>query len=328
MHPHIPRGEGRIVVDDGDLLRRHPKLLGHDLGHDHVGTLADLRGTGHHRDAPEIVHLDDGATAVGAVDARPAAHVHRGRDADSAALHLRRLLLFAALPADALRRLLQALLQTTRGDLDPLGCFFEGAVHVAQAEFQRIHPNGLRQAIHLRLDDEGGLGIAEAAHRTGDGVVRVDAVGDHPRVRHAVQGAHGLHEHQGGDRAPGDIGAVVQQEFHIPYPESAIAHGSRPRPDAHGLAAFGGDELFLAGEDQAHRLPGLLRQPHADGLEGVHVQPAAEAAPDGRLDDADVAAGNSQRFGQVALQQERDLRRAPDGQVPRRVESRQAETGL
>ena len=83
MDADVPRLHRGVGVDHVDAVEGDPQLLGDDHGEDGLRALADLarpRDEGH---LAEIVELDDGAAAVGAVDARPAAHVEHPRVPDA-----------------------------------------------------------------------------------------------------------------------------------------------------------------------------------------------------------------------------------------------------
>ena len=65
----------------------------------------------------------------------------------------------------------------------------------------------------------------------------------------------------------------------------------------------------------AHREPVLAGQRHAQQLLGVHVQLRAEAAADGRRDDAHLVLGDAQRDRRHDLEDVRDLRRRVERDV-------------
>src|SRR5439155_22422721 len=78
VHAHGPWLAGGVPVDNVHEPQRHAELLGDDHGQYRLRSLADLAGPGDERNFPEIVQLEDGPAAVGAVDARPSAHVKHG----------------------------------------------------------------------------------------------------------------------------------------------------------------------------------------------------------------------------------------------------------
>src|SRR5207245_6047320 len=78
-----------VGVHDVHALERNAERPGDANGQRRLGPLADLARPGDQRDAAEVVDLDDGAAAIGAIDPRAAAHVEHARIAD-AALEARR----------------------------------------------------------------------------------------------------------------------------------------------------------------------------------------------------------------------------------------------
>ncbi len=82
-----PTSQGLMAVSllmTSTRSTRHAELLGDDHGEDRLRALPDLAGSGEERELAEVVQLQDGAAAVGAVDARAAAHVEHGGIAHAA----------------------------------------------------------------------------------------------------------------------------------------------------------------------------------------------------------------------------------------------------
>ncbi len=176
-----------------------------------------------------------------------------------------------------------------------------------QAERQWVHANAFGHAVHLGLDRERGLQVAVAAEGAGIGVVGVDRQRVVLAMRHPVQRGEGLHHHEGRGRAPRGIGSVVVQCAHRAEGQRAVALAARAQGQAHRLARRRSEEFLLAVEHQLDRSTGRPCQVDADDLERIDVELGAEAAADGRLDDADASRVHVQDLGELALVQERDL---------------------
>ena len=201
-------------------------------------------------------------------------------------------------------------------------------VGVADAELDGVEPRLARQLVHLLLVGERALRVAVAAERAAPRVVGVDAGGTKGHVLQLVQRRDADEHDVRGGGAPRGVGAVVQDRLAHASGQAALAVAPGRHADDHRLPRGRADELLLARVEDAHRLPRVPGEQRGDDLVGVGVELRAEGAADGRLQDADVLAGDAERPGEVALHEVRHLGRRHHGQPAAAVEGGQGEARL
>ena len=215
------------------------------------------------------------------------------------------------------------------GHLEALGGLGVGVVRVQQAELEGVDARLLGELVHVRLEGEGQLRRAVAAHGLRVGVVRVDAGGLEAHVRHLVEAGRRHHHDRGRGRAPRGIGAIVKNEADVAEGQLALGVAALADLGPDRLPGRGGEELLFPVEEDLHRPPRAVGQQDGDVLEGVGVQLRAEAAPDGGVDHPHLAAHphGLERFLEVGLGHARDLGDGVDGEVLARVEGGHAAGG-
>src|SRR3989449_939018 len=108
------------------------------------------------------------------------------------------------------------------------------------------------------------------------------------------------------------IGAHVEIGATLGGPQPPVALEAEPHPGA-GVAASDRPEGLLHREGEPDGPPDHARERPHDGLE-LGVGLAAEAAAEGRHDDADAAHGHAEHLGQLHAHGVWVLRRGPHGQ--------------
>src|SRR5207247_6144853 len=119
--------------------------------------------------------------------------------------------------------------------------------------------------------------------------------------RAAIEPGGGREHHVGRGRAPGDIGAVVDDHVGVAGEEPPGSIRRRPYADDAGLAGRAGDELLEPLEGDLDGATHLAREQRGDDVDGVEVEPAAEVAADRRLDNQYAVAGGAEGVGEGAL---------------------------
>ncbi len=192
--------------------------------------------------------------------------------------------------------------------LTAMGLHVAVAVGVEDAQVDGVHPDSLRDLVHVRFDGEVDAGDAEPAHGGGRCPVGVDAVdvGVHVRDRvGAGQVADALDDRVG--RQPG-IGAAVEVAGELAGEDAAVAGHAVLDVPALRPARCADLHLLLAVPGELARPPGQHRAQDRDRL--VHaVDLAAEAAADRAADEVQAVRRHRQRLGGRAEREEQRLGR-------------------
>ena len=293
----------RVGVDHGHVLHGDAGGLGRDLGERRAGP-AHVHRAHHDRERAVAVQPADGARRLDA--AHPAAHGDARAAAPSAAAGSAR----GAVARAHLLEPQQALAQADPGPRSPVGHGIALLHGVQEAKLQRVHADGARHLVHLRLDGEGGLDGARRAVGAVAGLVGQHLVAADVEMRHAVVAA----EHQTGDahRGAGE-GARVEDHTGAERGERAVAARARRHLD-HALGrGRRGEELLRAREDHRDRTPEGHRQRGRQGLEEDEL--AAEAAAQRRGDHAHAMLGEPQRLGHLGARVEEGLGAGPHAEL-------------
>ena len=179
---------------------------------------------------------------------------------------------------------------------------------VHQAEFDRVHIELLRQAVHQNFAAKRELRVAVAAERAARHMVCEDAQAGKRVVRHVV-----LQFTRGGGhdrRRVGRVGAGVQAERRIKELQLAVFVRADAQIDIRGVT-HDGVEVLLARIEQLHGALDLAGDERG-GVLGVQLLARAEACADKRLDDVHVHFLEAEKLGQNAALLEHRLRAAVD----------------
>ena len=165
-------------------------------------------------------------------------------------------------------------------------------------ELDRVHSQGLGQAVDLLLVGHGGLGGSEAAHGHGDGVIGVDSVAVYFGVGDTIGAGHkgdGVIEHRD---ARGGVGAGVGDALDLDGDDLSLAGGSPLVAEVEGMAFAGVAERLLAGEDDLDR-PAEDKGAESQEVLDVHILPPAKGPADGRNDLAHLVQGQLEEVGDL-----------------------------
>ena len=182
---------------------------------------------------------------------------------------------------------------------------------VHQAEFDRVHIELLREAVHQNFAAERELRVAVAAERAARHMVCENAQADKRVVRHVV-----LQFTRGGGhdrRRVRGVGAGVQAERRIKELQLAVFVRADAKVNVGGVT-HDGVEVLLARIEQLHGALDLARDERC-GVLGVQLLARAEACADKRLDDVHVHFLEAEELGQNAALLEHRLRAAVDRHV-------------
>ena len=298
-----------------DALHGHRQHLGGDLRHHRACALSHLHRAREHGHAGIGVEAHDGLGDRG----RDARLHHHGETAPPTGERLLR-------PADGLGGAVEALLElavdgrVSRRELLPL------PEQVLPAEIDGIVTEVAGRLVDERLEGPRELRHAEAAERAPGRRVGVDGFRVEDDVGHPVRSRGRVRAFLDDARPDVGIGAHVEIGATLGGPQPPVALEAEPHPSA-GVAASDRPEGLLHREGEPDGLPDHARERPHDGLE-LGVGLAAEAAAEGRDDDADAAHGHAEHLGQLHAHGVRILRRGPHGQGALLVPSRERRVRL
>ena len=130
------------------------------------------------------------------------------------------------------------------------------AIGVEDAEFERVHADGVGELVHLAFQREVERGDAEAAHRRRRRPVGEDAINVGVDVRDGVRPRNMSRAfHHRVARQPG-IRAAVEIGPHLPRHDAAVAHDAVLDVDALGAARRAELHLLVTAETVADRRAG------------------------------------------------------------------------
>ena len=206
----------------------------------------------------------------------------------------------------------RAVLNAVAADWDARAGEALAHLHVVhQAEFDRVHIELLRKAVHQNFAAERELRVAVAAERAARHMVCENAQADERVVRHVV-----LQFTRGGGhdrRRVRGVGAGVQAERRIKELQLAVFVRADAKINVGGVT-HDGVEVLLARIEQLHGALDLARDERR-GVLGVQLLARAEACADKRLDDVHVHFLEAEELGQNAALLEHRLRAAVDRHV-------------
>ena len=222
-------------------------------------------------------------------------------------------------PADRLGGLLEAL-----GDA--------GRVHLAAGrqdaacrqavpapELDRVHADLQGQFVDALLQAGVHFGHPEAAHRTPDRVVGVDAVTVGLHVRDFVGTGAAVAGRAGDVHAVFRVGAAIPVEGVLHGQQFSILVAAHLEVGDQSLAHEGRVELLLAGQEQLDRVALRLGGDRHRQDFHAHAGLAAKSAAHQRGDHAHAALVDAQRLGDQVALCERRLRTVPQGHLARAV---------
>ena len=315
---------------DVHVFRIEPQHLGHEIGEDRVGALADIGGAAEHGDAAAAVGAqhDAGVRHAVPVDrrARPG-HVRRARDADAAPaprlpewlgrLHLRGGAIARRLvaPAGGLDHLVDALAEPDGRHREVVRRLRERLDEYAAPHVGGIEAELLGRLVQLHLEREARLWCAVTALGSARRLVGEDPraleLVDRHLVGHRIDDA-GV-ERRG--HAVGAVGAAVEPRLQMAAGDVPRPREARLDPHQHRVAAAMDVEHFLPRARDLHRAADELREAARRDLVGEGVELAAEAATHRRRDDADVRGRHVEDLGEQAVHVVGRLRRGPQRQL-------------
>ena len=207
MDAHVPRPDGRVVVDDGDIGGRYTQFFADYLTQNRVYPLANLRGTSDQSSACVIVQLKNAATTITLVDLGATGNVDRRSNTNTVFYAPR----FGTLVSIgrvfvqeiAFRcRQLNAICQRTVPQQCFLGRYFSWHLGVLEAKGNGIHVHHFCQHVHLGCCAIRGLHITVSSERAGIGMVSVDSQTIEPDVRYSKVAGECAHHDYGYSRSP------------------------------------------------------------------------------------------------------------------------------
>src|SRR5437867_1140641 len=339
----VGRGVG-VSFLDRDVLGRDPEFLGEDLSIRRLVPLslrlraeagnrlarwmdADLAGIEHLQ--PEDVERMGGSRADDLCEAR---------DSDPhelAALPLLCLLLPQGVVVDDVHRfsegalIIAAVVLPAEGRLERERLWRDEVLH---AELGRVHAELAREGVHDPFDRERGLRDSERAPVCDPAgrLVRVDAVDFDVRLLERIRSGDDV------EQAGGELGrirrrirvSVVRDRLHAEGGQLALPR----RTDFRGDVVISGERIRLnvlrTVLDPLHWMPGLQGRDDREDVTGIDGDLAPESSTHVRGDDADLLLGQSCDDGEHGSDRVRRLGRHPHGDLPHRVEGRDAASRL
>ena len=303
--------DGRALAVDREHLDRsygEAELLRRDLREDRALARAGVGAAEPHARVPVRVEVDRGHARVRTGYRVRAAAVHRGRDADAAALLLGALLL---IPRDRLADRDEAVVEPRGHEAGAAQHRRAGLVRVAQPELERIDAGLLGELVDRALLRERGLRAAVAAELAAGSERRVDEARVPRRAVRHVDRAERLHADVHDRRAEVVVRAVVDVDARLEQADPSRAIGTRLEAHAEGMARLRGGELLLARERDLHGPPARAGERGRKGLVLGHLRLRAESSTDGDLAADDLLAFQTEDMRELVHDEVRRLRRRP-----------------
>ncbi len=190
-----------------------------------------------------------------------------------------------------------------------------GPDHVLDAHFDRIAAHRMGNLVDRPLDREAGAGAADAAIRTERRLVGGDSIGAGAVVRDRVGARQAARRHVGfliRALRPQAVGAGIDGDLAIDAEDVAVPVGIGGDAVMMIAGMGGGQQMFVAVLDPAHRVVELQRQRREDDLFRIQPRLGTEAAADVGCDHPDAALLETQDIAERDTHRVRRLGRGVD----------------